>query len=207
MDAMIKSIEAEPLGESEMRTICDRDPNVNVMSYLSLQNVTNLDRIFSSKSRKGTRSTSRPGGSKDKRACLLLYPTVSERHGHWVAIIRHSNSHIEYFDPLGNEIDALIVSPRLSSGVNAEFRYPTLQPILTNLIADAQSQGKYARVEYNKQKLQKDAPNIATCGRWCSVRSILAIHFGVCLTVFQGMWKKQSMDPDKYITILTCFSR
>jgi len=96
---------------------------------------------------------------------VILYVT-KKGYGHWTCVIKHGKR-IEFFDSYGYIPDDEF------SFINKNFRKENgmENKKLLALLKDAQDNGYI--IHYNENKLQKEADNINTCGRWCILRIYL----------------------------------
>lgn len=152
---------------------------VNILPYHTLANAMNLDDILGSSG-----------------AAILLYEMHSGT-GHWVLISKKeatqtAGEHIEFFDPLGLEMDTEL--PRVPHNVRASLNEDV--PHLTRLVR-ASGLG----VVWNRMKLQKDAEHINTCGRHCVVRWLFRKN---SLPIYQHLLtRNRAYDPDFWVSSLT----
>ena len=94
----------------------------------------------------------------EHNVCYILIETDRKNNGHYVCLIRRGNM-IEFFDSYSKGIEK-----------QKEYVRPELLD-LNNHISNMLINSHY-RVSYNHYRFQDDDPNIATCGRWCGLRSI-----------------------------------
>jgi len=129
------------LGDDDIMAICDG--KVKIISYEDLHDYQTIDQLME------------PYG-----AVIILYQATKEI-GHWVAVLKHKNRTIEVFGSYGLKIDEQLEF----STYNMKLHGGTAEPHLTNLI-DASG---YKKI-YNHTQLQSYNNNIATCGRYASLR-------------------------------------
>lgn len=125
----------------------------------------------------------------DNGACIFLYETKPQ-YGHWCALIGMGNGMVEFFDPYGQPPDSQLKYVPKSMGC---------EPVLQDL-CDAAN----ATLVWNKHRLQSEASNKSTCGRWCSVR--VAMRY-MTSEQFAKFFLNQKLPPDSYVTLLTLFVR
>lgn len=92
-------------------------------------------------------------------ALFLLYESQPD-YGHWTCVFRRGNL-IEFFDSYGGFPDTQL------EWIDDHFREISGQsyPLLTWLLYHSPYD-----LSYNEHKFQKKGDDIATCGRWCSLR-------------------------------------
>ena len=135
------------LGDDDIMNICDN--KVKIISYEDLHGYNTIDELLE------------PYG-----AVIILYQ-ATKQIGHWVAVIKHErtrssqNRTIEVFGSYGLKIDEQLQF----STYNMQLHGGTAEPHLTNLI-DASG---YKKI-YNHTQLQSYNNQIATCGRYASLR-------------------------------------
>jgi hypothetical protein len=129
------------LGDDDILAICDG--KVKIISYEDLHDYQTIDQLME------------PYG-----AVIILYQ-ATKQIGHWVAVLKHKNKTIEVFGSYGLKIDEQLQF----STYNMQLHGGKAQPHLTNLI-DASG---YKKI-YNHTQLQSYNNQIATCGRYASLR-------------------------------------
>lgn len=126
----------------------------------------------------------------------LLYPwdkvvilfESSKRKGHWVCLFRNAKGEFFFYDSYGIKPENEL---KYSAGKN---RYLKQQKnTLLRLF-----KGHYVR--YNDIPMQKWAPKINTCGRWCIVRMCCD---DLDSYQFNDLIKSKTNDPDQFVTDLT----
>ena len=121
---------------------------------------------------------------------ILLFPTVSDNEGHWVAVLSYPETKtLLHFDPYG-------LSPEAELGYTSN-KY-VKERILNNMYSDAQADGW--NCTWNKFKLQRMATGINTCGKWSCVR--VRMNY-LDDTEFASLFLNQMMPSDWYITAIT----
>lgn len=122
------------------------------------------------------------------RACICLFEKEHNK-GHWVAWFEVSDGVWEWFDSYGFRPDDELQM------VSEQALQETKQiPAITKLISTAPDNVKMI---YNQMNLQKLAPGIETCGRWCAVR---IRKRRLTLAQFQELFHE---NGDYLVTLLT----
>lgn len=155
------------LSDLDIKKICG---DTNIIKYPDLANYTNIDDIFD-----------------DKGRCILLFLTVDDHTGHWIAMIKKGNN-IEYFDPYGTCPDCNKKWLTTQKLINLDQDKPLL-PELFNRSG--------CKITYNVYPFQEDRAGINNCGRWCAMR---LLYYKKSLKQFYDMVKKSGLDEDEYIT-------
>jgi hypothetical protein len=172
MNAYIKSEKAEELSDNDIRRITNLS-SLKVVPYHNLAKVKDIFELFN-----------------DCNCFVLLYEFNEINNGHFVACLyNEERNEIEHFDSLGFEIDYEMKYNRMNS-----TKY------YSNLILHAIQKYK-CRVIQNTTKLQKDADDINTCGKFVSVR-ICYKHLK--LYEFLKLMKYKNLTPDEIVCLLTC---
>ncbi len=97
----------------------------------------------------------------DKSYVIVLTETGPNR-GHWCSLMRYGNT-IEWFDSYGVKPDGeLSLIPQSVKRALGEDKH-----YLSRLLKALPKDYHYV---YNKAKLQRDGPNINTCGKWSILR-------------------------------------
>jgi hypothetical protein len=141
IDKQIYKAEAINLSDSDILRITDN--KCNILRYEELENITNIDQIL------------QPYG-----AAVILYQ-LEEGYGHWCALIKHSETNLEFFGSYGLQIDEQLKYAKY----NLRRHNGIITPHLSHLIENS----NYS-VTSNTAKLQKFKQDVSTCGRWCSAR-------------------------------------
>jgi hypothetical protein len=125
-----------------------------------------------------------PGGT-----AIILYE-LEPGKGHWTLVFKRPDKVIECFDSLGFVPDDEI------GFIPKRFREESRQENthLLNLLADVPD-----RIEYNEKELQRDAPGVNTCGRWCVYR---VAHRDMSIKRFQTYVRKNKIDDDAISQII-----
>lgn len=147
----------------------------NLITYSDIHTFDNLDQLL----------------GKNK-SCVLLYLT-KKNYGHWCCVYENDKGHIIFFDSYGFIPDDQLnfIPKQLRKELNQEHR------ILTQMLYDSKKP-----IEYNDYKLQAEKPNIATCGRWVSVR---LQYKNIPVDEFANLFLdvKHKMSPDVVVCFLT----
>lgn len=164
------------LSNEDINKVLEPHPT-NIITYPMLHDVDDIDEIFD-----------------DKGRCIMLYPLESKYSGHWVAIMRHPNNIIEYFDSYSSKPDTEKnwISEKKQDALNIQADK------LTELLKKEYRGG--AKIIYNPYKLQRDKDNINTCGRHACSR--LAFK-DLTLKQYRDMIKLTGLTPDQFVTRLT----
>ncbi len=130
-------------------------------------------------------------------AVFLLYQNTKNT-GHWVCVFKRKSKSgktiVECFDPYGQkgidtELNWLPMSERKKLGTDIAY--------LSQLLHDAPSKWQ---IEYNNHPFQKYGNNIATCGRWASLRLMCR---DLSLSEFKKMFNPKNKHSDDIATLLT----
>ena len=158
------------LSDLDIKKICG---NTNIIPYPKLANYENIDDIFD-----------------DKGRCILLFLTVDDHTGHWIAMTKKGNR-IDYFDPYGTcpDCDKEWLTKEKLVGLGED------RPLLLDLFKKSG-----CKVYYNIYPFQKDRAGINDCGRWCAVR---LLYYKKSLKQFYDMVKKSGLDNDEFISKLS----
>lgn len=122
------------------------DNKAKIITYPDLKKFKNIDELFMLNN------------------CIVILYLTSAQYGHWTCLINH-NDRIEFFDSYSEKPDKEFDYIDKSTRKNHNYRG---KPYLSTLLLKSKKP-----VEYNHQQLQQDGDNIATCGRWVSLRIIL----------------------------------
>lgn len=170
----IKKAESLSLSDDDIRTLTNN--KLEIHAYKDLERFNNIDEVLGKNG-----------------ACVLLYQT-KEDYGHWVSIFKVDNNTLEFFDSLGWAMDQELKF----SDYNIRVHNGEAVPHLTHLI----NESHYGLIQ-NKTKLQKNAYDDNTCGRWASLRvrlrDLTLIHFVNLFT------KAHTFEPDFWVSALTVF--
>jgi len=137
--------------------------HLNMVYYPDLDKVKDIDELF-----------------KDESSFLLMYQK-SPDFGHWVLISKSKQRPLtlEYFDPLGNPPETYVDEFAYDQGA----QYPGSRR-LTELMQNS----RYRQLLSNGVDLQKDSPDIQTCGKWCLLRhSLLFVPMEKFNTFFESL--------------------
>jgi hypothetical protein len=148
---------------------------VSIYTYHELVNFTSPDQIF-----------------QNKRGAIILYET-RDNYGHWVLLIKLSNNTIEFFDPLGLEMDTeLQLVPEFYRSKLNEMR-----PHLTDIFSQH-------HIITNRTQFQAVDQDINTCGRHITTRFRFFL-LGYDLKNYTLLFKNQRETSDEIVTKLTLF--
>lgn len=167
----MKQVAQYSLGEDDMRKLV---PGVKVVSYPDLQGQT-VDSVL----------------GKDGLAALLFL-TENQQMGHWTSLIRHNPQLIEYLDSYGLQPDG----DRVWLDKKEKVKLDEVLPHLHNLLQPFQRGG--GRVIYSTSKLQRDVPNVNTCGRHVAARML---YRDTPLSTYQKWLGKEGSPDDKVCSI------
>ena len=106
---------------------------------------------------------------------IILIETIAESTGHWVCVLRYSNT-IEFFNSYSGKPD-FQKNNFISKAKNIEFGQT--QNYLTNLLVKSDF-----NIIYNKLQLQKYSNNSATCGRFVCARILCLLNHNMDLKQF-----------------------
>lgn len=142
--AEVARAEAHALDGEEIFTLL---PGINVTTYPKLVECTRLQDLL----------------DNPQQAAAVLFVTDKTagggNQGHWLALFKRSDGKIVYFDPFGKMPDThrtwLPAGKRAALGEGA----PLLMPLITAAADDG------VEVVASSMPVQKQAPDIATCGR------------------------------------------
>jgi hypothetical protein len=177
MDKIILNAEKTMLTGEDVHQMTKGE--VNILPYHTLANAASLDDILGSSG-----------------AAILLYEMHSGE-GHWTMISKKAETlsepeHIEFFDPLGLDIDSEL--PRIPQHVRASLNEDV--PHLTRLV-----RATGLPLVWNRMKLQRDIRDVNTCGRHCVVRWLFrksSLHsYQAILT------RNRAYNPDFWVSALT----
>lgn len=172
MDKLIGKVEAIPLSNDDIVEACSN--KTKVIRYKELIEYKNIDELL-----------------HPYNNVVILYETTPS-YGHWICLLKYGNT-IEFFDPLGMDIDYIL------DIINPKFKLLSGQsyPILSNLLCNS----KY-NILTNDVQLQKNQKDVSTCGRHVIMRINLR---KMPLKQYQNIFRGNKYDPDKLVTYLTAF--
>lgn len=177
MNSEIKNIEDVELSKQDIREMTS--PNSpNVIDYIELQRIGNLDAVFKN------------GG------CILLIDTsitADAKTGHWVLLLHQGGKNIEHFDSYGFGIDK-----ELDIANRDLLRYGGGNQLTPHLTALIQKDG-YNVIE-NNHKLQILKDGINTCGRHCVVRYLMR---DTPLNDYIKMMTGNKINADEIVSYMT----
>lgn len=138
---------------------------INWVPYEEIKNFSNIDQLL-----------------YPFNACIIWYPIEGSMIGHWCAIMKRNNT-IEFFNPSGNRIDALIKDPS--------------KKILSKLFKISPY-----KLRYSDEKFQSD--NTMTCGRHCIVRLLFSdLSEEKYASMMEDLSKKMNLNYDQLVTLMT----
>jgi hypothetical protein len=142
IDINILKAENFDLSEGDINRITDG--RANIMAYEDLERYDNINDILG-----------------QYGAVVILYET-KKGFGHWVCLFKTGETHLEFFDPYGLNVDEEL---KIAPEFNLREHNGVLNPHLSVLIAKSNY-----KVSYNKTKLQKVLEHTNTCGRHVGMR-------------------------------------
>ena len=154
--------------------LINNTPKSKVLTYNELTNYDTLDNLFD-----------------NKDVIYLLYES-RKNFGHWCCLMKKDNGNIEFFDSYG------IFPDQELKWTNKTFREKNnmILPHLTALLYNCPYQ-----IEYNNHKLQKQEPDVNTCGKWCLLR---ALSKDICnIDKFASFFKNNKhFEPDELVVLI-----
>lgn len=171
MDNVIKAVLQQDLTGSSIQKATNNKFPIHL--YKDLLNMNNLDEILGK-----------------NNACIILFPVKSSTDGHWICIIYYEDDNIlHFFDPYGFNWDA-------------ELKYSqdpiTKENVISRIFRQAQQQG--INTTYNKNRYQKLADNVTTCGDHTATR--LRFRY-LKEDEYAKLMFNQKYSPDEMVTMLT----
>jgi len=159
------------LSSDDLRKIC---PDLKVLTYPQLTSYGSLEELF----------------GQDDRPVALLYET-SPYYGHWTCLIKHGPGQYEFFDPyaLPPDSELFFIDDAYRRESNQEHHH------LLNMILDAGG-----TTIWSMKQVQKDSPNISTCGRWIALRCLAR---NMPLDMFRRMFGGAEWTPDRLVVGLS----
>jgi hypothetical protein len=140
-----------------------------IFRYPELEYVEHIDEIFDEQGRS-----------------IMLFLTDSDFNGHWCCFLKKGNE-IHYFDPYGLDPEE---PKEWISKTKLEDLNQT-KPFLMNLLKNSGY-----KIYINHYPFQKEAKNVATCGKHCVVR---LLNKNKNLDQYLEMIVKSKEDPDVYV--------
>jgi len=104
-----------------------------------------------------------------KDSIIILYETVEDNNGHWVALSRYTKNKVQTLE----FFDSYRMTPKELYEVNSSRKNGDLdqnENYLSIMIKKFLDKNKKCKFVYNKRKYQSNNPRIATCGRWVVLR-------------------------------------
>jgi hypothetical protein len=134
--------------------------------------------------------------NKSKDYITILYEVVDDNDGHWISLLRYTKKgqeFLEMFDSYGMTPKELyeVNSPKKNDYLEQDDNY------LSIMIKDHMMKNKSCKFVYNKKQLQSNAPNTATCGRWCIWRILSLMKRDYSLDQFIEMFSKIKKEYPK----------
>ena len=159
----------------DLRHMLDNDRKIKILTYTDLMGYKDIESVLHPENR-----------------MILLYET-SRGVGHWVCLFKDENhkNTLQMFDSYGFLPDSQL------DFVPKEFKkdfYHNRKKLLQMLIKSN------LNIRYNQHQLQ--APNTATCGRWCVMRLRLS-H--LTEDEFYKTFTGKGVIPDFLVTVCSLF--
>jgi hypothetical protein len=128
------------------------------------------------------------------KACVILYETTSDNHGHWCVIFEVNKNLIEFFDPYGYMIDSQLkyIDPKYKEKRGLNHTY----------LIDLLIKSDYNEIEWNNYPFQELKDGINTCGRHCITR---LMYRKMRLDDYANMIEGSGMSADDFVTKETYF--
>ena len=128
---------------------------------------------------------------------VILFSAVDNAmSGHFSALLYHSDTNVlELFDSFGFDCNSLF---RNAVYDREQLKGNNLLQMFVNICV------RYDKVTFqcNTAKLQSQAPNMDTCGRYSAIRCRLRdLSLKEFVTLFQ---KNKSVTPDQIVSLMTC---
>jgi len=142
LNRLIRNAEAIDLTDDDIVNICRGD--VDIYSYEDLAKFNSSNDLF-----------------KNSNNAMILY-TTHDNFGHWSLLMKRGENLLEFFDSYGYGVDEAVKFIRQH---HTRVHHDNILYHLTYLIEQSGS-----KVISNKKRLQKQAKDIETCGRWTSLR-------------------------------------
>ena len=159
-----------------------------IVTYPDLKNYKSIEQLF---------------GNVDHVVLLFINEIEGNNiSGHWCLLTRtkrNNNTIIEFLDPYGIDID---LQKKYYSKIWKDESGQTTN-YLSRLLYKFMKESKNNKVEYNEFGLQKEKPDINTCGRHVGLRGFFyKIPLPKYQKIFKDM-KKKGYNLDKIVTVLT----
>ena len=168
----IKRAEAVSLSNDDLLVLTNN--KVNILTYEELEDAKNIDEVLGI-----------------NEAAIILYQTQSD-YGHWVSLFKVNDTTLEFFDSLGWKVDQELKFSKYSLRVHKGEEVPHLSHLI--------EQSNYKLIQ-NTDKLQKNARDDSTCGRWSGLRIRLR---DMPLKKFVELFTKtKEFEPDFWVSALT----
>jgi len=164
------------LSDSDLRHICGND--VKIIEYKDLDRYNDMYELL----------------PNDKDHVIILVES-KPNSGHWTCILRSGKS-FQLFDSYGSKIqDELNFISRAMNHILGQSK-GELDKLIDSVYDDDE-------VIYNKDRLQSESPDVATCGRWTAfVISMFKMGYDLpqILEIIENQIKETGLAPD----ILVC---
>ena len=180
----IKRQMKEYTSDSQLRELFGAGFSKDIIKYSDIEKYKTIDQLLPKK--------------KDFKIILL---ESSYNSGHWVALLKYGDT-IEFFNSYGLKVGSQLDmnSALVNRQLDQDVKYLN---ILLN-----KAMKKY-NIIYNKRRFQKVDPNIATCGKWVSLRGVLFKKANMDLYDFISFideaTKKFKLTGDELVTLLVDF--
>ncbi len=174
---LLQALKGYPLSDTDLQVILN--PDTKIHKYDHLYNIRHIDEVFDRLGR-----------------CIILYLTENGTTGHWISLIKKGNT-VEFFDPYGYFPDSQGKNLGTPDVINEQFGQNN--PRFLQLIRDAGYD-----LTFNDKPVQKEAFDVATCGRHTASR---LIFYKLNLKQYHELMKRlkdESLkDADDVVTQLT----
>ena len=145
-ESKIDELKEYALSDTDIQGVLETP--TNIFTYPQLKNIRHIDEIFDPLGR-----------------AIMLYLTEAENVGHYISLIKKGDV-IEFYDPYGHKADTQQIG--LGIPKDQDTRLNGGYPLLSKLAKDA----GYT-IKSNGSGLQKDAPDVNTCGRHAVLRTLM----------------------------------
>jgi hypothetical protein len=164
------------LSDSDLRRVCGQD--LKIVEYKDLNQFENMYDLL-----------------PKEKDCVVILVESKPSSGHWTCILRNNHS-FQLFDSYGSKIQDELNF--ISKAMNRMLGQTKGE--LDKLIDSVDDNHE---VIYNKDRLQSENPDVATCGRWTAlVVNMFKMGYSLpeILEVIENQVKETGMSPD----ILVC---
>ncbi len=176
-EKLLNTLKGYALSDMDLQHILH--PDTRIHKYTDLYKTKHIDELFDTLGR-----------------CILLYLTEDHNTGHWTALIKKGNT-VEFFDPYGHAPDSQNKNLNIPHENNEEFgqNYPKLLELI--------KKAGY-KLRFNNKPLQKEAFDVATCGRHCAARLLFyKLSLEQYHELMEKLETKQLDDADDVVSKLT----